>query len=140
MQQSKRSPSPLDWSALQDRRKPNTYLAAPPGFTPHRTDVDTPILDIEVNTLMRLWERMISKQPRITGKTISNDGLQIDYIQRTAVMRLPDQITIRFISRCNHTSTLAIYSHSIYGYWDFGVNKARVEHWLSSLQEEISAG
>ena len=140
MRQSTLSPSPFVWSALQDRRRPNTYLVAPPGFTPCHTDLDAPTLDFDVNILMRFWERMISKQPRITGKTTSGDGQQFEYIQRTAVMRLPDQITVRFISRCNHMSTLAIYSRSIYGYWDFGANKARVERWLSSLQEEISAG
>jgi uncharacterized protein (DUF1499 family) len=30
-------------------------------------------------------------------------------------------------------STLAIYSRSQYGYYDFGANKRRVEKWLEQL-------
>ncbi|MCB1632914.1 MAG: DUF1499 domain-containing protein [Pseudomonadales bacterium] len=31
-------------------------------------------------------------------------------------------------------STLIIYSRSVYGYSDLGVNKARVNRWLAELQ------
>lgn len=81
----------------------------------------------------------MARQPRTFRRTISDCGRQIEYIQRTFLLRFPDQITVRFISKDSRTSTLANYSRSTYGYWDFGTNKARVHSLLAELQEEISA-
>ncbi len=82
---------------------------------------------------------MIAQQPRIKNISESEDGLQIDYVQRTAFMRFPDCITVRFIYIDAKRTTLTIYSRSVYGYSDFGVNKARVQSWLAKLQDESAA-
>ena len=77
---------------------------------------------------------MISKQIRIESGPIDTSLVQYNYIQRTALVRYPDSITVRFIALGNNRSTLAIYSRSHYGKSDFGVNEARIRSWLSALR------
>jgi len=60
--------------------------------------------------------------------------MQYDYIQRTALMRYPDSITVRFIALGSNRSTLGIYSRSHYGKSDLGVNEARIRAWLLALR------
>ena len=50
-----------------------------------------------------------------------------------AVFGFPNIIDIRVIDIEAARSTLAIYSRSQYGYYDFGANKWRVEMWLKEL-------
>ncbi len=64
-------------------------------------------------------------------------GQQFDYVQRSARFRFPDIITVRFISVSSSQSTLAIYSRSIYGKSDFGVNRERIDAWLKTLREGL---
>jgi uncharacterized protein (DUF1499 family) len=128
---------PIEWSALKRSRRPNTYLVAPPGLTPIHADMAAPDFDLDIKALKYLWDRMVSRQVRVEKKATSPDGLQIDYVQRTALMRFPDWVTVRFISKDTATSTLAIYSRSVYGHGDLGKNKARVESWLTSLKKEF---
>jgi len=76
---------------------------------------------------------MIAAQPRISHLKSSKDGQQIDFVQRTELIRYPDIITVRFVPIDAATSTLAIYSRSVYGKSDFGVNKTRIDAWFSEL-------
>ena len=77
---------------------------------------------------------MVAKQPRIATLSESMDGMQIDYVQRSAMFRYPDLVTVRFVAVSPTRSTLAIYSRSIYGRSDFGVNRRRIETWLEELR------
>jgi len=62
---------------------------------------------------------------------------QFEYVQRSARFRFPDIIVVRFISVSPSQSTLAIYSRSVYGKSDFGVNRERIEAWLRILHERL---
>ncbi len=53
--------------------------------------------------------------------------------ERSAFFGFPDLIDVETIETGEAKSTLAIYSRSKYGYYDFGVNKRRVETWLREL-------
>ena len=55
------------------------------------------------------------------------------FIQYTRLMRYPDTIDVQVLPAGDNQSTLAIYSRSLVGQKDFGVNRARVERWLASL-------
>ncbi len=79
---------------------------------------------------------------RLEGAVAEDEeGQQFDYVQRSARFRFPDIITVRFISVATYhsesQSTLAIYSRSIYGEDDFGVNRERIEGWLKTLHEGL---
>jgi uncharacterized protein (DUF1499 family) len=63
--------------------------------------------------------------------------MQIDYVQRTRLLRFPDLITVRFVPVDDTHSTVAIYSRSVWGKGDMGVNRARVEEWLARVRAKI---
>jgi uncharacterized protein (DUF1499 family) len=52
-------------------------------------------------------------------------------------MGFPDTISALFRSEEEGRSTLAVYSRSQYGYWDFGVNRRRVLTWLAELEKRL---
>ena len=84
-----------------------------------------------VEDLRRRWQDLVAAQPRV--EVLAETDRQIDYVQRSARFRFPDVVTVRFIPVSPSQSTLAIFSRSLYGRSDFGVNRARIESWLSAL-------
>jgi uncharacterized protein (DUF1499 family) len=54
-------------------------------------------------------------------------------LQHTRLMRFPDTIDIEVLPAAGTQSTLAIYSRSLIGHGDLGVNRARIERWLAAL-------
>ena len=55
------------------------------------------------------------------------------FLQHTRLMRFPDTIDAEVLPVGDDESTLAIYSRSLVGRKDFGVNRARLERWLAAL-------
>lgn len=64
----------------------------------------------------------------------SDDGFSQTYVVRTAVMGFPDFISVNIKPISETTSVIKIYSRSRFGYSDLGVNKRRVQQWLSALR------
>jgi uncharacterized protein (DUF1499 family) len=124
----------IDFSTLRRSDRPNQYLVCLPDFCAAKPDRLSPVYDMPATTLKDRWLAMIARQPRIEQIAVSNDGLQYDVIQRSRFMRFPDTITVRFFPLGATRSTLTIYSRSHYGYADFGVNRRRVEAWLTALR------
>jgi uncharacterized protein (DUF1499 family) len=54
-------------------------------------------------------------------------------LQHTRLMRFPDTIDIAVLAVADNQSTLAIYSRSLIGRGDLGVNSARIARWLAAL-------
>ncbi len=129
----------INFSSLKLTRKPNQYLVAPEEFCqkakPHKTP---PVYNASAEELFQAWEKMIAEQPRTTLIKSDNAGLIFEYVQRTALMRFPDFITVQFLNiPGQNKATLAIYSRSKFGYRDFGVNRKRIENWLHQLQNYV---
>jgi uncharacterized protein (DUF1499 family) len=125
----------VDFKTLRLTERPHQYLVCPPDFCAARPDAQSPVYKVSATILKDRWLSMLAAQPRIQRIGVSADGLQIDVIQRSRIVRFPDTISVRFIPLGETASTLAIYSRSQYGYADFGVNRKRVEAWLKALQE-----
>ncbi len=115
----------------------NQYLMCPPGFCDANPHADSPVFDVSVEQLRGRWREVVAVQPRVVLLAEDEDGQQFDYVQRSARFRFPDIITVRFISVSSSLSTLAIYSRSIYGKSDFGVNRERIDAWLKTLREGL---
>ena len=127
----------VDFAALKLTDKPNQFLICPPGLcgaTPH---ADSPVFDVSLEELRGRWRELLAVQPRVVLLAEDKAGQQFDYVQRSARLRFPDLITVRFIAISPSQSTLAIYSRSIYGESDFGVNRARIDAWLKTLQNVV---
>jgi len=55
-------------------------------------------------------------------------------VERSRYFAFPDIMTVRFFKRGEDKSTLAIYSRSVYGRYDFGANRERVEKLLRIIR------
>ena len=127
----------VDFAEFKLTDKPNQFLMCPPGFCDANPHADSPVFDVSVEQLRERWREVVAVQPRVELLAEDEEGQQFDYVQRSARFRFPDIITVRFISVSSSQSTLAIYSRSIYGKSDFGVNRERIDAWLKTLRERL---
>ena len=127
----------VDLATFRLTDKPNQFLMCPPGLCGADPHADSPAFDVSVEQLRERWHEVVAAEPRVELLAKDEDGRQFDYVQRSARFRFPDIITVRFISVSPSQSTLAIYSRSIYGKGDFGVNRERIEAWLQTLREGL---
>jgi len=123
-----------DFGTLVLDGKPNRYLALPPGFAstaaPHG---ESPVFDLPVAELERRALGVIRMQKRVTEIASDPARRQHAFVQRTAVLRFPDTVTVRFLDLGDGRSSLALYSRSKVGHSDFGANAARAEAWLKAI-------
>ena len=54
------------------------------------------------------------------------------FVQRTRLLRFPDLIDVHVLP-ASAGATLALYSRSLLGRRDFGVNRARLWRWLAAM-------
>ncbi len=54
------------------------------------------------------------------------------------LFNFPDLIVAQVAAASPEASTLVLYSRSVYGYGDFGVNRARVVTWLAALDRTLN--
>ncbi len=126
---------PVDLARIRRRRSGNDALIAPPDVCPDvRIDAEPGDFALEPAELLRRIAAVALAEPRVT-RLSSDDPLAARFEQRSAVFRFPDIIDVRVIDRGPGRSTLALYSRSVLGRRDFGVNRARLERWLEVLRE-----
>lgn len=129
----------LDWENLRPADSPNRWLLAPKDSEVHRFDEVAPIYDVAPGILASAWKSVLAEQPRTKVVGVSDDGLQIEAKQESAIFGFVDLISARISKLSENRSTIAVYSRSTVGYWDFGVNKRRVRDWLEALGHRIAA-
>jgi uncharacterized protein DUF1499 len=127
----------IDFATLERGPDPNQYLLCPKGMCTAEADGEAPVFDVPVEQLQVAWDGMLAEQPRLQVLRREVTNVQIDYVQRTRLLHFPDLVTVRFVPIDDTHSTLAIYSRSVYGKGDMGVNRKRVEEWLARVQAEI---
>jgi hypothetical protein len=112
----------------------NGFLACPPGFCAVPEARTSPVFDMPWERLHDYWNEMIDGEPRVVLATAEPERRRFVYIQHSALLRFPDIVSIEFVAVAPGRSSVAVYSRSRYGSYDFGVNRARVERWLNVLQ------
>lgn len=125
-----------DFSSFTTRESPNDYLVCPTSIC-QKADLESPTFQLPVSDLIKSWENMINNQPRTQLIISDTNKHQRIYIQRSAIFRFPDYITVQFIPLDDQNSTIIVYSASKYGHYDFGVNKKRVNAWIDQLNNQI---
>ncbi|HEX5328050.1 MAG TPA: DUF1499 domain-containing protein [Acetobacteraceae bacterium] len=121
-----------DISRLERPASPNTALAAPAGFLP-RPDIVTPVYKLAAGRLLAAVEQVAQAQPRTFLAADYRQALQMHWVVRSAVFNFPDLIMAQVIPHGAGHSELLLYSRSLYGYGDFGVNRRRLTVWLAAL-------
>ena len=123
----------VDFRNLVLKETPNQHLVCPPDFCAAKPHLESPVFNQPVQRLKRKWFALTERQPRTELVHDDPGNERYTFRVRTAVIHFPDDVTVQFIALDDERSTLAIYSGSNYGYFDFGVNRRRIESWLREL-------
>jgi len=130
-----------DFKTLRLSSKPNQHLVLPDGFdasaTPHAR---SPAFAVDGPTLAAAVTRIALAEPRTELLAADEQTGHYEFVQRSAIFRFPDFISVEIVPAGEGHSTLAAYSRAKVGYSDFGVNRKRVERWLAALKLELPAG
>ena len=130
------TPPPMDIAHLVRPSSPNTALAAPASFSPP-PDIVTPTYNISADRLFSLVRDVAGAQPRTYQAALYPDELQVHYVARTAAFNFPDLVMVQVRPEGPDRSDLIVYSRSVYGHSDLGVNRKRIDAWLTALQAKI---
>jgi uncharacterized protein (DUF1499 family) len=126
--------------ALETLERPttsNTSLAAPASFSP-KPDIVTQAYAVSGPTLYAAMTQVAEDMPR-TYKLVAYEGrYESAYVVRSRVFNFPDTIQFKVLPVDAGHSALVVYSASRYGEGDFGVNRARVEAWLTALNRILN--
>ncbi|WP_236656221.1 DUF1499 domain-containing protein [Acidiphilium sp. C61] len=125
-------PEPIDFAHFVLPASPNKALAAPAGFTPKPT-FDTPRYALPPAALYALVARVAAAEPRTYPLAADPARMQQSWVARTPVANFPDVVTAAIRPDPAGGSDLILYSHSVYGYSDFGANAARLRRWLDAI-------
>jgi uncharacterized protein (DUF1499 family) len=130
------TPPPMDIAQIVWPATPNTALAAPQDFKPP-PDIATPSYQLQPDRLFALVQEVGTHQPRTWQAAVYPDRLQAHYVARSAVFNFPDLIMVQVTKTTPDKSGLIVYSRSIYGHSDLGVNRKRLETWIAALQTKL---
>lgn len=126
-------PKPMDMTHLVRPATPNTALAAPAGFTP-TPDIVTPHYRVPPAMLYATIRRVAAAQPRTWPQVAYDDRMQADFVARSRIFNFPDLITVQVTP----DSSLVLWSRSVHGHYDFGVNRHRLKTWLAALDAALA--
>jgi uncharacterized protein (DUF1499 family) len=130
-------PHPIDMNRIDRPASPNTALAAPADFKPE-PDIATPRYAVSAPRLYEGVLAIAASQPRTFVAFDDKARLQAQFVARSAWFNFPDLIVAQVNPAGPDASTLVLYSRSVYGYGDFGVNRARVTTWLTALDRTLT--
>ena len=87
--------------------------------------------------MFALIQAVATGQPRTYEVALYPDRLQAHYVARSALFNFPDLIMVQVTKADAGQQHLIMYSRSVYGHSDLGVNRQRVDTWLAALQTKI---
>lgn len=125
---------------------PNWALSAPREVeTASAPTRETPIYATGPEELKAAFQAVAMADERVTPFAPLNqpdtDNQLFAFVQRSAMLGFPDVISVRVLDLgagdAGQRASLAVFSRSVYGYSDFGVNAARVDRWLSALDAQV---
>ena len=128
---------PLDLASVRRPASPKTALAAPSNLDP-APDIASPRYDVPPPVLYAALRRVAETEQRVFLQARFDERLQAAYVARSAFWNFPDLVQVAAVPD-GAGSQPVIYSRSVYGRYDFGVNRKRVESWLARLPHAIAA-
>ena len=126
-----------DPTTLTDRKSRNTDLVAPPGFDEGVKRRDGRLYPgLSAAKVRDAFLDIARGQPRVTVLGQQQAGGAWWLVQRSKVFRFPDHISVSFVEAPGGAGVV-IYSASVYGRSDLGVNAKRVDAWLAELDRVL---
>ncbi len=127
---------PFDVARIVRPSSPNTALAAPAGFAP-APELVTPIYHVPPPVLFEALRGVGARQPRTFLAVDDPARLQAQWVARSRMLNFPDIVAAQVLAAPDGFSQLVLYSRSVYGYSDFGANRARLRAWLGAIDAAV---
>jgi len=130
--------TPQEVVSIPELRSPlprTSFLACPSGYCSAAEAITSPVFDLPWDRLRDYWIEMISGEARVVRAVANLGPRRYVYIQHSPLFRFPDIVTVELIPLGPRRSSIALYSRSRYGEYDFAKNRKRVEKWLFLLQK-----
>jgi uncharacterized protein (DUF1499 family) len=130
--------APQEAVSIPELRSPlpkTSFLACPSGYCSAAKAIMSPDFDMPWDRLRDYWTEMISGETRVVRAMADLGARRYIYIQHSPIFRFPDIVTVELIPLGPTRSSIAVYSRSRYGKYDFHKNRKRVEKWLFLLQK-----
>jgi hypothetical protein len=116
---------------------PNNYLICPKGLCNGPVDEEGPTVDPPTEKVLVAALKVASLEPDTSPAEVNAGMAQIVFVQRTPWLRFPDIVRVQAIPAAAGKTGVALYSQSVYGRYDFGVNKARARRWMAAIKAEL---
>lgn len=127
----------VDFSTLRKSKKPNQVLVCPADMCRDKDrDWISQSYALSASDLRDELLNSIKGEKRLERVDDNSQPLELRFVQRSERLKFPDTISIEFFPLTDSTSTLALYSRSLVGETDFGVNLARAKRWLKRLEQK----
>jgi uncharacterized protein (DUF1499 family) len=126
-----------DFDRLERPGSPNTWLVAPAGHPAAQPDAIAPLVGVPAARLAAAWQETVADQQRVQVMAVSDDGLQVEVEQSSALFGFVDDVSFRALPRGEDQSTFIAYSRSRVGYWDIGANRKRLTEWVATLLRRV---
>ena len=145
--------TPVEFDGLELPASPNTCLVGPAFYAgpKHLTQAPWPVtpavLWATLNRIAAGFPRTfkLGEFPDLDGRPIQPSAPggapaigrpQSQWVERSALMNYPDIIAAE-VRAAPEGAALLLYSRSLFGWSDLGVNKARAERWLAALDAAL---
>jgi uncharacterized protein (DUF1499 family) len=130
---------PLDISQTARRTSPTDALVCPERVCQKaKPDILAPVFLVSAADLRLKVAIVAMAEPRTEElPCVSECEKTARFVQYSPVFLFPDTIDVKVIEAGAKASTLEIYSRSLVGYGDWGVNRERVERWIAALHRII---
>ncbi len=102
-----------------------------------KVDQAPPTFAVAPAKLRQAFLSVVIAQPRLSHTLADEPQLYDDFVVRSALFRFPDLVSVQFLPHGKGSSTLALYSRSVYGRSDLGVNRARSLRWLKLVDGAV---
>lgn len=101
-------------------------------------NLQTRRFDMAPERLLAIMRDILSTQPRTAVLAADPGRLRADYVVRSRVFGFPDIVLVQALPVDAGQSELVVYSYSLQGHYDFGVNRNRITALLAALDAELA--
>jgi uncharacterized protein (DUF1499 family) len=132
------APRPVDFATLVLPSSPNTCLLTPttaPGVGHLHHDP----FPVPVAAAFAAIRAIAAEQPRTFSLADYPERRQAQWVVRSRLMNYPD-IVVAEVAPAGDGAGLWLYSRSLLGHSDFGVNRERVIAWLGAFEDRLRRG
>lgn len=131
-------PEPVEFRSLVLPRSPNTCLAAPAGAHP-AAHLETPPVPVPAAGAWPVLRRLGRHFPRTYPLAEWPERRQAQWVERSPRVGFPDVIAAELVEDGPLGAGLFLYSRSLFGWSDLGVNRRRVQAWIEAFDAALRA-